>query len=263
MEMIAAEPDPVRNPDWTRDETILLMDLYLHAPRAGKSHPEVVALSALLRAAGHRGSRPRLATFRNPTGIAMRLRNFGKLDPEAPPGRDVGWRPGSSMDAAIWREFGEDRGGLAREVERIHQTIALDGWQQGKRSSRGPVPSFGARTAAINDAKTAVYLLLISGSRDVLIPGIPPKEGCAVVKVGRTANLPRRMAELASGLPPSASIRHIPIGLRSFSSAETAHAFERSILDLSDSKGWSLGGEFVYAPLSELRSAFNGPFPNR
>lgn len=77
----------MRNPDWSRDETILLMALYRSAPRAGRSHPEVRALSHLLQAAGRREGRMVAANFRNADGIAMRLRNFGRHDPVADPYR--------------------------------------------------------------------------------------------------------------------------------------------------------------------------------
>lgn len=246
-----------RNPDWSRDETILLMDLYLNTPRAGKAHPEVLALSALLRAAENRNDRPRLASFRNPDGITMRLRNFGRLDSQTPPEQDRGLRPGGAMDAAVWKEFGNDRKALALEVARVRQSITFESWQPGMRSSRGPAPAFGPRIATTIDAKTAVYLLLIDGPHEVLAASIPAKDGFAVVKLGRTADLVRRMDELTGGLPPTSSIRYIPIALRMFASAEPAHTFERSMLDLCDRRGWSLGGEFAYALLRELRESFN------
>ncbi len=254
-----AQAEPKRNPDWSRDETILLMDLYLQAPQAGKSHPEVMALSALLRAAGHRNSHPHLPSYRNPAGIALRLRNFARLDPRAPPERDKGLRPGGAMDAAVWREFGNNLAALAREVARVRRAITFENWQPIARSTRGPAPSFASRTMITIDAKTAVYLLLIDGPNDVLAPSIPDRNGFVVVKLGRTADLARRMGELASGLPPGSAIQYIPIGLRMFASAEPAHVFERSMLDVCDSQGWSLGGEFAYAPLGELRGIFNRP----
>src|SRR5947209_19625400 len=108
-----------RNPDWSRDETILLMDLYLAAPRAAKTHPAVLGLSALLRAATRAQGQPMLSSFRNPAGIAMRLRNFGRLAPNAVAGRDTGLRPGGAVDRAVWREFGRAPEKLASEVERI------------------------------------------------------------------------------------------------------------------------------------------------
>jgi hypothetical protein len=247
-----------RNPDWTRDETILLFDLYLSAPRAEKTHPEVIALSSVLRAAGQRDGRAELLNYRNPSGIAMRLRNFGKHDPQAPPGQNAGLRPGGAIDAQVWREFGTDRAALAAEVSRIRRSISSEQWTVRDRSSRGPSPSFGRRVSVSEDGRTGVYLLLLDGPLDLLAPGRILRPGWAVIKLGRTGNLERRMSELSCGLPPGAAIRYLPLGLRMFGSGTDAHAFERQMLDLCDRSGWSLGGEFAYAPLREVRRALAG-----
>ncbi|MEA3050883.1 MAG: 5-methylcytosine-specific restriction enzyme [Sphingomonadales bacterium] len=247
-----------RNADWSREETILLMDLYLSAPRAGKTHPEVIALSTLLRAAGRRGGAAVSPTFRNPAGIAMRLRNFGRHDPQAPAGRDAGLRPGGAVDVQVWTEFGGDRNALTLEVARVRRSITADDWRPNPRSSRGPAPSFGPKVSFLSDGRTGVYLLLIDGPLTVLAPNLPEEAGRALVKIGRTGDLDRRMAELAGGLPPDAAIRYVPIGLRIFPDAARAHAFERGLLDLCDNARWSLGGEFVYAPLDALKVALTG-----
>ena len=245
----------VRNPDWTRDETVLLMALYRSAPRAGRSHPEVRALSSVLRAAGRRDGRMVAATFRNPEGIGMRLRNFGRHDPAAPVGRDAGLKPGGSIDVAVWAEFGDDLIALEAEVARLRRSITADDWLPERRSSRGPAPSFGPREIAATDGDADVYLLHVDGPVDVLIPGLPRGVDRSVCKIGRTGSLDRRLAELASGLPPTSAIRYAPVSLRRFRSAMRAHAFERQLLDLCDAEGWSLGGEFAYAPLAKLKTA--------
>lgn len=250
-----AGTDGGRNPDWSHDETVLLMDLYLSAPRAGKNHPEVIALSTMLRAAGRQDGRSVLASFRNPTGIAMRLRNFGRHDPAAPPERDAGWRPGGAMDRQVWEEFGNDRAALDSEVSRIRRLICAHSWLPATRSSRGPAPTFGTRMSVTIDGRTGVYLLLVDGPLDALAPGVKTEGGRSVVKVGRTSHLDRRISELASGLPPGAAIRYVPIGLRMFASAMDAHRFERRLLELCDRENWSLGGEFAYAPLNALKVA--------
>lgn len=245
----------MRNPDWTHDETVLLMELYLSAPRAGRSHPEVRALSATLRAAGRRDGRMVADTFRNPDGIAMRLRNFGRRDPTAPPDRDAGLREGGAVDAAVWDAFGGDTEALEAEVRRIRGSIAADDWLPARRSSREPSPSFGTKRVTTGDGETEVYLLRVDGPLDVLAPGIPAITGRSVCKVGRTSSLDRRIGELAAGLPPTSAIRYAPLGLRRFRTAGRAHGFERTLLDLCDAGGWSLGGEFAYAPIAELKAA--------
>ncbi|MDO7843557.1 GIY-YIG nuclease family protein [Sphingomonas immobilis] len=247
-----------RNPDWTRDETILLMDLYLSAPRASKAHPEVAALSALLRAAARRTGLVVLASFRNPAGIAMRLRNFGRHDPHAPPSRDSGLRPGGAIDAEIWAAFGGNNAALAAEVNRIRRGLRAEDWLPHQRSSRGPAPVIGTRRTVFADGPTSVYLLLIDGPISVLAPNMLPVDGASLVKIGRTNDLDRRLSELASGLPRRAAIHYIPIGVRNFKSGADAHSFERTLLDQCDQRGWSLGGEFAYAPLKIVKKMLLG-----
>ncbi|MBY5376653.1 hypothetical protein [Rhizobium leguminosarum] len=126
-----------RNPDWSRDETVLLMDLYLSAPNARENHPEVVALSLVLREAGKRQGRAISPTFRNPAGIAMRLRNFGKLDPNAPATRNAGLRPGGATDRLVWKEFGGERAALVSEVHKIRRSLALGNWSVNQHRTLG------------------------------------------------------------------------------------------------------------------------------
>ena len=231
------------------------MDLYLSAPRAERTHPQVVALSAVLRAAGRRDGRAVLPSFRNPAGIAMRLRNFAKQDPEAPVGRNAGLRPGGAIDRVVWDEFSADRAALAAEVSRIRSSISAIAWSPCAHSSRGPAPTFGTRSVTTADRHAGVYLLLIEGPLATLAPLTAPRGGFELVKLGRTVDLERRIAELSCGLPPGTLIRYIPIGMRMFASGGEAHRFERHLLNLCDREGWSLGGEFAYAPLGILKSA--------
>ncbi len=245
-----------RNPDWSRDETVLLMQLYLSAPRAGRGHPEVQALSTLLRGAARRVGQAVPPTLRNPSGIAMRLRNFGRHDPDAPQGRDAGLKPGGAVDGLVWREFGGDASALAAEVARVRRAFARPE-RAVLLSSRGPGPSFGERVSVAEDGETGVYLLLIDGPIALLAPGMSHQEGFATVKAGRTSDLERRVAELSAGLPPRAAVAYVPLALRAFGSADEAHAFERGVLDAFDREGWSLGGEFAYAPIRDLLKLFS------
>jgi 5-methylcytosine-specific restriction enzyme A len=65
-----------RNPNWTRNELILALDLYFQAGRKwlDPGHPEVVALSHRLKRFSIHESGIRDANFRNPQGISV-LRN--------------------------------------------------------------------------------------------------------------------------------------------------------------------------------------------
>src|SRR5690349_16966409 len=75
-----------RNPDWTRDELILALDLYLQhrASLPAKDSTQVFELSAVLNrlAAALHGQRERQASFRNANGVYMKLMNFRRLDPQ-------------------------------------------------------------------------------------------------------------------------------------------------------------------------------------
>lgn len=120
-------PHPLakRNPPWSREELILALDLYRkHGGRdPGDTHPDVVALSALLREmAGSAG----LATFRNPNGVAMKLMNFRSLDPAFTAGGGKGLASASKLDREIWDEFSDDHQALAVAAEEIRQGIAID-----------------------------------------------------------------------------------------------------------------------------------------
>ena len=69
------------NPKWTRDETILALDLYLKLGRApGPNHPEIVALSALLNRMPWHSPDGRNGTFRNPDGVSLKLLNIRSFE---------------------------------------------------------------------------------------------------------------------------------------------------------------------------------------
>ena len=98
------EAAPGRNPSWTRDELILALELYHRHGGAdpGPTHPDVIALSEILRAmAVEQG----LATFRNPQGVAMKLMNFRSLDPAFVSKGGAGLKKIGKLDRVVWEEF--------------------------------------------------------------------------------------------------------------------------------------------------------------
>src|SRR5262249_3029887 len=105
-----------RNPNWTRDELILALDLFFRAGRTqlAASHPEVIQLSHLLNQLPIHGAETRQVDFRNPQGVSMKLGNFLALDPNYP---GAGLQRGGKLDQAVWHEFARDR-------ERLHVTAA-------------------------------------------------------------------------------------------------------------------------------------------
>lgn len=114
-----ADPAPLRNPPWTLDEMILLLDLYRRAPRADKSHEAVLTLSRQLNAMADVRGLVRSPTYRNPVGVAMKLRNLGQQDPEFLKSGRAGLRNAGRLNAEVWTRYADRPDDLAREVARI------------------------------------------------------------------------------------------------------------------------------------------------
>lgn len=133
------------NPDWTRDELILALDLYFRVPaaRGSKTHPECVKLSASLNALPiHRGNQGK--TFRNPNGVGMKLSNFLRYDPTY---SGAGLRGGSHLEKEVWDKFSGDlpllRGTadaiLAGAAELSNGGISVDDEEEDGESEEGRV----------------------------------------------------------------------------------------------------------------------------
>ena len=97
-----------RNPEWTWDEVVVLLDLYfrLGPASASDTHPEVHALSQLLRASGLHPAPADPDRFRNPAGICMKLGNLLSLDPEY---SGQGLSGTSALDRQAWLYFSSNR----------------------------------------------------------------------------------------------------------------------------------------------------------
>lgn len=95
---------PKRNPLWTRDQVILALDLYVkHGGRdPGAGHPDVVEVSALLR---QMATEEGLDTYRNPSGVIMKMMNFRSVDPAFTSKGGKGLKGASELDKAVWAEF--------------------------------------------------------------------------------------------------------------------------------------------------------------
>ncbi len=109
------------NPDWTRDETILALDLlYSHGKPLDRSHADVAALSTLLRSAHIHPISNRRASFRNADGVALKLQNlFSAVEP----GRGLTF---SKTDFAVVMDFpGNRRGELNVIAKALKVTLTL------------------------------------------------------------------------------------------------------------------------------------------
>lgn len=112
-----------RNPNWIRDELILALELYFRVNplRSSDEHPEVVALSNLLNRLPIHAKENTQETFRNPSGVYMKLGNFLHLDSEYE-GR--GLVAGSRLDKEVWKEFAYEKDRLRAVAEAIRENYS-------------------------------------------------------------------------------------------------------------------------------------------
>src|SRR5690349_11576661 len=91
------------NPKWTRDETILALDLYFRCKgkMPSSSDSDVIELSNVLQQLTTQSLETRRNSFRNPTGVAFKVQNLRNV------ATGKGLRNGSRMDREIWAEFGK------------------------------------------------------------------------------------------------------------------------------------------------------------
>ncbi len=115
-----ATPEKLKNPLWTRDQVILALDLYVkHKGRdPGVKHPDVIEVSALLR---QMATEVGLTTYRNPSGVIMKMMNFRSVDPVFTNKGGKGLGGASKLDKAIWLEFVGKPQDLAVAAEAIRE----------------------------------------------------------------------------------------------------------------------------------------------
>lgn len=109
-----------RLPDWSTDELMMALDLYLKTRRATTYNPGtrvVVDLSAELRSLRifpkHVRQNPR---FRNPSGVALKLHNFESIDPDH---EGKGMEHIGALDAKVWKVWAHRPGELSMAVALI------------------------------------------------------------------------------------------------------------------------------------------------
>lgn len=93
------------NPDWTRDEVVLALDLYFDCNGSipSKSDARVVALSKLLRVFPYHANAARRESFRNPDGVVFKLQNLRQVAT----GKGLG--NVSRTDREVWGELGNNQ----------------------------------------------------------------------------------------------------------------------------------------------------------
>jgi 5-methylcytosine-specific restriction enzyme A len=109
------------NPDWTREETILALALYLAAGEKvpSKSDPGVLELSALLRILPYHTEAAKSETFRNPDGVTFKLHNLRSVS------TGKGLQHTSKTDRDVWAELGSDPKRVDDLAAHIKKAITL------------------------------------------------------------------------------------------------------------------------------------------
>lgn len=115
----------IGNPDWTKEEVLLAMDLYVSSgaigggPIPGKGSPAVTALSAVLKKLSAHPLAKQSPTFRNADGVYLKLTNLRSIES----GGAHGMSRYSQLDAATWREYIDDLPRLKAEAEAIRRCV--------------------------------------------------------------------------------------------------------------------------------------------
>jgi hypothetical protein len=117
---------PSRRLDWTREEIILAMDLYVRSGGLGGGYhlpgpkaPEIIQLSQLLRALSAYPSEMWPEKYRNEEGVALKLQNLRSVETSGQHGMPAA----SRMDATVWRDFIDDLGTLHAEASAIRGRV--------------------------------------------------------------------------------------------------------------------------------------------
>ena len=119
-----------KNPNWSREETILALDLYLGLDRTvpAVTHPEVVVLSSMLRSNPIYANHIKMSSFRNTASVVFKISNIHSA------AGGVGFENNSKLDRDLWSKLGDDPvkvRSLANTIrlalkERAQQPIVID-----------------------------------------------------------------------------------------------------------------------------------------
>lgn len=117
----SAEKGTTRNPPWTREEIILALDTYFHVNIHNLSIHEdpIVCLSDILQKLNAYQGKEKTDTYRNPSGVHMKLMNFYSIEH---PGK--GLRNASKLDKIIYNEFENDKSYLNSIAKKIINALS-------------------------------------------------------------------------------------------------------------------------------------------
>ena len=109
------------NPNWSREEVILALDLYFDCKGSIPSDEDarVQSLSQLLRSLAYHRVAARKESFRNSAGVAFKLQNLRQI------ATGHGLENVSKTDKAVWRDFGQYPGKIKELAELIRIGIRI------------------------------------------------------------------------------------------------------------------------------------------
>ena len=107
------------NPNWSRDEVILALDLYLqsHGKIPSKLDPRVIELSGILNSLPLHAGVHKNPAFRNADGVTFKLQNIRQIAT----GKGLGNT--SSVDRAVWSDLGDKPQLVADIAARIRAAV--------------------------------------------------------------------------------------------------------------------------------------------
>lgn len=113
----------MKNPKWTRDELILALDLYVELANRNidSGNPKIIELSNILNRLPEAEEKRVNEKFRNPKGVAMKLSNFRRFDPNH---TGKGLERGGKLEEVIWNEFFGHNDRLRNAAQAIKATAA-------------------------------------------------------------------------------------------------------------------------------------------
>jgi 5-methylcytosine-specific restriction protein A len=130
------------NPDWSRDETILALDLYFNCNGAMPKTSDrlVLELSSLLRSLPYHSKASRKETFRNAAGVVFKLKNLHKVATGEGFTTNV-----SKTDRLVWAELGAQRNEVAQLADLIKRSLSIDELQDDTSEPDGEEEFFEGR----------------------------------------------------------------------------------------------------------------------
>lgn len=129
---------------------------------------------------------------------------------------------------------------------------------QAFRPSRAFPGSFGERTSVYEDGPTCLYLARFDGEGFAMM-GLPktPFDKSALIKIGVSNDVKRRLNELNCGFPPAAKGRwKIELTSESYESMASAEAAEQVFKNVAEKRLQSLGREFFRGDWNTAISVF-------